>query len=123
MTTAEQDIAAALADIPGLDAVPYRPRVIHPGSAWPEWSGAMPLTDCALDETFDVLVVLNDTDANGAAIDRRRLIPLVIDALTGVGGYVQGSGPIRIALDPGNPAMGGPSGFRVTIRITTQEDE
>jgi hypothetical protein len=123
MTTAEQDIAAALVGIDGLDPVAYRPRVIHPGSAWPEWSSALPLTDCTLNETFDVLVVLNDTDQNGMAMDRRRLIPLVCDALRDVGGYIQGSGPVRIALDPGNPAMGGPSGFRVTIQITTQEDE
>lgn len=119
--TPEDEIAAALATVPGLDARAFRPRIVIPGMAWPEWSGAMPLTDCTLDETFDVLVVLNNTDPAGMAQDRRRLMPLVVDALRNVGAYITGSGPVTIQLDPGNP--GGPAGFRISIRVTTSEDE
>jgi hypothetical protein len=120
--TAEEELSAALATVPGLEAKAYRPDTLIAGAAWPAWSGAMPLTDCTLDETFDVLIVLPDVDPPGTAQQRRKLIPLVVDALRNAGAYITGSGPVKIPLDPDNPTGGGPPGLRVSVRVTTQED-
>jgi hypothetical protein len=117
--TVEEQLAAALATVPGLDPKPYRPGVITPMAAWPEWSGAMPLTDCTFDETFDVLVVLPSGAPAKTASTRRSLIAAVSNALSGAGAYITGSGPVVITLDQGSA---GPPGLRVSIRITTQED-
>lgn len=119
MTTVEDQLAAALATVPGLDAKPWRPPVLTPMAAWPEWSGSMPLTDCTFDETFDVLIVMPAGAPGATAQKRRSLIAAVSNALRETGAYITGSGPAQLQLDQG---AAGPPLLRVSIRITTQED-
>ena len=118
--TVEEQLAQALSVVPGLAPSPWRPNVVTAMSAWPEWSGAMPLTDCTQDETFDVLVVLPQGSPATTAKTRRNLIPAVADALRDVGAYITGSGPVVITLDQGSA---GPPGLRVSIRVTTNGEE
>ena len=122
MATVEDQLAAALNTVDGLDAKPYRPRVLAPGVAWPEWTGSLPLTDCTFDETFDCLIVLPANDPSLTASRRRSLIAAVMNALRNAGAYITGSAPVFLQLDtPTTAAVAGPPGLRVSIRITTEE--
>jgi hypothetical protein len=120
--TVEEELAAALNTVPGVDAKAYRPDILDAGAAWPAWTSAMPLTDCSLDESFDCLIVLGDATPADTAQQRRRLIPLLAAALRDASCTVTGSGLVIIPTDPGNPAGGGPPGLRISVRVTTQED-
>jgi hypothetical protein len=94
------DIAAALnAAAVGVDGKPGRPDTLQPMSGWPQWVRDVPLTMCAVERTWWVVVVLpagTPATTEAAADDIR--IPLW-EQLNDVGN-VQSIEPINLTSQP-----------------------
>src|SRR5262249_13326192 len=116
LVSRRDDIAAALAVIPGLDPKPYQPDTLHPGECWPLWVRTTWLTDCSHEETYDVNMVL---PAGAPALTSQVADALpdpVFEALSQLGAYIDAAEPAStIGQDGGNPIPL----LRVTIRITS----
>jgi hypothetical protein len=109
------DIAAALAVVPGIDAKPYQPNTVHPGECWPARVRTTPLTGCALEQTYQVHVVLPGGAPETTARAYDDLLRPMTDALVELGAYVDWFEPTAMLGQDGGGTI---PLLSATIRIT-----
>ena len=109
------DLAAALAAIPGLDMKAQQPDTLTPGAAWPMWVRTTWLTDCAREETWQVIVVLPSGSPESTADAADGLLQPIFAALSAAGAYIDEAAPTSMLTQEGGSPV---PLLRVTTRIT-----
>jgi hypothetical protein len=112
--TWRDDIAAALAGVPGIDPKPHQPNSPHPGECWPRWTRTTWLTDCSTEQTCQVLVVLPAGSPETTAMAADELRAAMFTALSEVA-FIDWAEPLAMPAQDGGATI---PLLAITIRIT-----
>jgi hypothetical protein len=85
VSVTRQDIATALAAIPGLASSDVTPDSIAAGAAWPVWSSSTLVTGCYWRTLWYVFVALTNGQGDATSAEGDPLVGEVGDALTAIG--------------------------------------
>ena len=101
-----EELAAAIAGVPGVSATAERPPSLDAGAAWPVWRSETPiLAGCAVELRWYVLVVgPNGSEASTIAAADPMVAPLVA-ALKAAGLSVEIIEPVRLPVENGQAGV------------------
>lgn len=109
------DIADALATIPGLAASPSTPATITDGSAWPVWVSTRWVNAAGQRETsWWVFVALTAGDRDASIAEGDPLVEQLMAALWAIGLKPEQIEPMQWAVEPGGQAV-------PVLRVTAKE--
>lgn len=118
--TARDQIKAALMGVPGVTAYAAEPAQKSSGAAWPVLrrltrDGGL----CApYVRHYDVFVVLNNNHPTAAADEAEDLIVTVVEALEGLGEWVEPAETVSIQFDTQSTVPG----IRVEVAVASEEE-
>lgn len=111
--TGRDEIAAALAGVPGVTASPNAPNVANPGMAWPVWQSSAPLTAYGWEITWNVFLVLTGGYPDATIAEADPLALAVGDALLQVGAVTLVE-PVALGVDASGTATAPALRFTLT---------